>query len=381
MLMSRKGENIYKRADGRWEGRYIKTHMTNGKTKYGYVYAKTYREAKAKLVEAIAKNKSAQAEVVTAKNTARFSGVASEWLDQLRPKVKESTFNKYHNLLASYILPRFSEMQLQKISHELIERYCGELLKTGGIQQKGLSPKTVSDILSVIRSILKYASSSGREVLNDGRSVRIKQCTKEIKVLSRSEQERLLAYLRQNPNSINTGIMLCLFTGMRIGEICALRWEDLSLSEQTVYVHQTMQRIQDKSSAASKTRVVITPPKSSCSIRMIPLPELLAAYISRYCKPGTGFFLTNSAQKYIEPRTMQNHFKQVIKECGLENVNYHILRHTFATRCVELGFDVKTLSEILGHANVNITMNRYVHPTLELKKENMQRLEYLFAVK
>lgn len=379
--MSRKGENIYKRTDGRWEGRYLKTHIANGKAKYGYVYARTYREAKAKLVEAIAKNKATQAAVLPAKNTDRFSGVASEWLDHLRPKVKESTFNKYHNLLASYILPHFSQMQLQTISHEFIERHCSELLKTGGIRQKGLSPKTVSDILSVIRSILRYAASSGREILNDGRSVRIKHCAKEIKVLSKNEQNRLLSYLQQNPTNINAGIMLCLFTGMRVGEICALRWEDLSLSEQTVYVHQTMQRIQNKGGAASKTRVVITTPKSSCSIRMIPLPELLAAYIARYCQPATGFFLTNSDQKYIEPRTMQNHFKQVIKECGLEKVNYHILRHTFATRCVELGFDVKTLSEILGHANVNITMNRYVHPTLELKKENMQRLEYLFTVK
>ncbi len=379
--MSRKGENIYKRADGRWEGRYIKTHMANGKAKYGYVYAKTYREAKAKLIEAIAKNESAQVEFFSVKNTERFADVASEWLDHLRPKVKESTFNKYHNLLESYILPCFSEIKLQNISHEFIEKHCSELLKTGGICQKGLSPKTVSDILSVIRSILKYASASGRGVLNDGRSVRVKQRTKEIKVFSKSEQERLLSYLQQNPNNINTGIMLCLFTGMRVGEICALRWEDLSLPEQTVYVHQTMQRIQNKSGTAPKTRVVITTPKSSCSIRIIPLPEFLVTYISSCCEPATGFFLTNSSQKYIEPRTMQNHFKQVIKACGLESVNYHILRHTFATRCVELGFDVKTLSEILGHANVSITMNRYVHPTFELKKENMQRLEYLFTVK
>lgn len=379
--MSKKGENIYKRSDGRWEGRYIKMHMTNGKAKYGYVYAKTYRETKAKLIEATAKNGSAQTEVFPAKSTDSFSGAASEWLDHLRPKVKESTYNKYHNLLHAYILPRFSEIQLQNITHEFIETNCSELLKSGGARQKGLSPKTVSDTLSVIRSILKYASASGKCVLNDGRLVRVKHSAKAIKVFSKSEQDRLLSYLQRNPSSINTGIMLCLFTGMRVGEICALHWEDISLSEQTIYVHQTMQRIQNKNDASSKTKVVITTPKSSCSNRIIPLPKVLTTYISSYCKPATGFFLTNSTQKYIEPRTMQNHFKRIIKECGLENVNYHILRHTFATRCVELGFDIKSLSEILGHANVNITMNRYVHPTFELKKENMQRLDDLFAVK
>jgi len=379
--MPKKGENIYKRADGRWEGRFIKTHTDDGKAKYGYIYAKTYREAKAKLIDAIAKNASTRVNDTPPKDSELFSDIAQEWLDYQGPKVKESTYNKYCNLLAAYILPQFSGLAISNITHEIIERQCNELLQNGGIQRNGLSPKTVSDTLSVVRRILKYASASGRITQNDGQSVRIKSSSKEIRVLSRYEQNKLLAYLQQNPNRINTGIMLCLFTGMRVGEICALHWEDISLSEQTVYVHQTMQRIQTKSDKAFKTRVVVTTPKSSCSIRLIPLPETLSEHISKHCAPTTGYFLTNSKEKFIEPRTMQNHFKRIIKECGLDNTNYHILRHTFATRCVELGFDVKTLSEILGHANVNITMNRYVHPTLELKKENMQRLEDLFAVK
>lgn len=223
-----------------------------------------------------------------------------------------------HNLLESYVIPQFSEMRLQKITHEFIENHCNELLKNGGTRHKGLSTKTVSDTLSVIRRVLKYASDSGRDTLNDGRSVKVKHSSKEIKVFSRSEQERLLSYLYQNPTSINTGIMLCLFTGMRVGEICALHWEDISLSEQTVYVHQTMQRIQNKNTTVPKTRIVVTTPKSSCSIRIIPLPKAVSTYIAKYCPPATGFFLTNSNHKYIEPRTMQNHFKRIIKECGLE---------------------------------------------------------------
>ena len=138
----------------------------------------------------------------------------------------------------------------------------------------------------------------------------------------------------------NLGILLCLFTGMRVGEICALKWEDFSFQEKSVHVHNTMQRLQ------------------------IPDSTVLAAV----------------NEKYIEPRTMQKYFHYVQKQCGLVPVNFHALRHTFATRCIELGFDVKSLSEILGHATVNITLNRYVHPSMELKQQNMQKLSSLLAV-
>lgn len=174
--------------------------------------------------------------------------------------------------------------------------------------------------------------------------------------------------------------MLSLFTGIRIGELCALRWEDISFQEQTMRIHQTMQRVQDKSSSTQKTKIVITPPKSSCSIRTIPLPGQLIGILEGYRTTDSGFFLTNSLDKFIEPRTMQNKFKAALKHSTVDSANFHSLRHTFATRCVELGFDVKSLSEILGHTSVSITMNRYVHPSLELKKQNMQRLSELFAV-
>lgn len=166
-----------------------------------------------------------------------------------------------------------------------------------------------------------------------------------------------------------------------MGEICALRWNDISFSEQVIYVHQTLQRVQDKSNSGRKTRVIITTPKSSCSIRYIPIPDAIIKTLEIARSDATGYLLTNSNTKFAEPRTMQNRFKLALKEADIEPANFHALRHTFATRCVELGFDVKSLSEILGHATVNITMNRYVHPTLELKKENMKKLSSLLAVK
>ena len=142
-----------------------------------------------------------------------------------------------------------------------------------------------------------------------------------------------------------------------------------------------MQRIQNDDDSGPKSKVIVTTPKSRCSIRTIPIPDDIASVIIDFRQSKNGYFLTGQENKYIEPRTMQNHFKRLLKKCAIDSSNFHALRHTFATRCVELGFDVKTLSEILGHASVNITMNRYVHPSMELKRENMQRLTSLIAVK
>ena len=358
--MARKGENIYKRKDGRWEGRYIKSRSSTGKANYGYVYAKSYREVKAKLIS----QSSCTSNSVTVDpeiSSDQFEQVAMEWFQAICPKVKESTSNKYRNLLSSYILPVFGSKQLRDITHEFIETQCNFFLVSGGLKENGLSSKTVSDILSLIRNVLQFATRNGKAISCDARSIQIKRQTKEMRVLSRAEQEKLCQYLYSNLDSCNIGILVCLFTGLRVGEICALRWEDVSFSDYTIHVHQTLQRIQDRTNSEYKTRIVVTTPKSACSIRTIPVPHGLMTILTAHKASSTGYILTNSDQNPLEPRTMQNHFKKVLKNSGITSANYHSLRHTFATRCIELGFDVKSLSEILGHASVNITMNRYVH--------------------
>lgn len=270
---------------------------------------------------------------------------------------------------------------MDKITYDFIESHCNFLLVSGGNHEKGLSAKTVTDILSVIRSILKFAIKKGMYVSCDGSAIQIKQAAKPMRVLSKAEQDQLCKHLLAEPKPCNVGVLVCLFTGLRVGEICALRWEDISFSDQTIFVHHTLQRVQDKSGSNTKTMIVVTTPKSACSIRTIPMPDELCAILASYQKSSIGYLLTNDDRRFVEPRTMQNRFKKVLKESGIESANFHAIRHTFATRCIELGFDVKSLSEILGHATVNITMNRYVHPTLELKKENMKKLSSLLAVK
>lgn len=371
--MPRKGENIYKRKDGRWEGRYLK-RTPDGRSRYGYVYAPTYREVREKLRKAAVLWESTAARRKTPPLS--LSSVAHRWEDNLSGQVKESSFVKYHSIITNHILPTLGDLSVEEMTHEIIESFSISLLR-GERTGNPLSPRTVSDILSVLRSILRFARRTGATVPCDGSSVRIRRPAVDIRVLNRQEQELLCRYLYNNISPRNAGILLSLFAGLRVGEVCALRWEDIALEDRVLHVRHTMQRIQNLDPTGPRTRVVITAPKSASSARTIPLPEDLTNILTTLPGERRGFFLTGEENHYSEPRIMQNHFRRVLGEAGIGDANYHALRHTFATRCVELGFDVKSLSELLGHSTVGMTMDRYVHPSLEHKRENMQRLSGL----
>ena len=258
--MPRKGENIYKRKDGRWEGRYIKSRSCTGKILYGYVYAKTYREAKTKLQEVIPLHKTKSTASVVA-NTNLFSVVTSEWFEGIKTQCKESTQNKYENLLSSYILPIYGNQTLDNITYDFIESHCNDLLVSGGNAGQGLSPKTVTDVLSVIRNILKFAIRKGMYVPCDGSGVQVKHATKPMRVLSKTEQEQLCKCLLVEPDPCDIGILVCLFTGLRVGEICALRWEDIRYDENGNALLSIIQK---------KTKEAISLPLCSEAIKHLP---------------------------------------------------------------------------------------------------------------
>lgn len=374
--MARKGENIYKRKDGRWEGRYLK-RTPDGKSRYGYVYASTYREVKSRLQKAAA---------LWEMNPPReknddllLSAVARRWEESIGQQVKESTFVKYHTIIENHLLPRLGKVCVEDMTHELIESLALGLLRGDG-KKKPLAPRTVSDILCVLRSILRFARRTGAVIPCDGSSVRIRRPPVDIRVLTRHEQEILCQYIYDNINHRNVGLLLSLYAGLRVGELCALCWEDIDLEDRILYVRHTMHRIQNISPEGPRTRVVITTPKTATSVRMIPLPEDLVRLLGMLPGDRTGFFIRGRVNAYGEPRVMQYHFRKTLERCDLPAANYHALRHTFATRCVELGFDVKTLSELLGHSTVTMTMDRYVHPTMELKREHMGRLSELMTM-
>ena len=363
--MSKRGENIYKRKDNRWEGRYIKGYDYKGKKQFGYVYAKTYREAKEKL------NACKQALVAkTGQIKKNFGAFCDEWLILSRSRVKESTYVKYHTIVTNHIKPKLEKLLPQNLNTVVIEQFSHDLLI------EGLSVKTVRDILTVLRSVLKYCRRQIGTSFPDIEIVYPKERKKEMRVLTLDEQTKFIQYLLGDMDSAKFGVLLALLTGMRIGEVCALKWENVSIENKTIYVGSTMQRLQilDKHSD-SKTRVVIGNTKSQTSVRIIPLTE----YAVELCKKmnpknSAAYVLTGEAQHYLEPRAVQYKLGRYTEACGLKEVHFHTLRHTFATRCVEVGFEIKSLSEILGHSSAEVTLDRYVHSSLELKRTNMDKL-------
>lgn len=385
--MARKGENIYKRKDGRWEGRYIKEKI-DGKIKYGYIFAHTYKEVKEKLVVIKAnqfytptKKNPNEIEVQNNNECIYFSEIAKEWLVVHSSQWKQSSNIRYSNIINKHLLPEWGNRNIMEITRTEVMNFIENLLSGVKNNQEGLAPKTVNNIISVLRSILQYANHVKGYRIVDLKNINAKQIQGTLRILSISEQEILSDYLYKNINPTNLGILLCLYTGLRVGEICALKWKDISLKDNIIFINKTMQRLQIQQADNKKTEIIISEPKSECSVRMVPIPDKLLPILSENFTNSEDYVLTGKSEVYVEPRTMQNRFKAVMKKCGLEHANFHSLRHTFATRCIELGFDVKCLSEILGHASVNITLNRYVHPSIQLKMKNMNMLSDLITVK
>jgi integrase len=361
--MPRTGENIYKRKDGRWEARFISAYKEDGSPQYRSLYAKSYADVKSKQTAALAHSLAAEP---TGLNTnALFSDVANSWLGCIRLSVKESTLGKYERIVRLHILPTLGKCRLKVISQEKVEKL------TGGLIAKSLSSKTTRDILMVLKQILKHVNAANHI---DFRRIAPKIKPKEMRVLSKTEQETLCEYLAENADSVKLGVLLSLYTGIRIGELCALRWENIDLTANTLRVKSTMQRVPNLDGVGRKTKLVVTPPKSECSLRTIPLPDFLVALLKSITKRPQAYLLTGEKSRWMEPRTLQYRFKTILKGSHLADANFHALRHTFATRCIEIGFDVKSLSEILGHASVDITLNRYVHSSFELKREHMGKL-------
>lgn len=372
--MPKKGENIYKRKDGRWEGRYIKNYLANGKAQYAYVYGKTYSETKQKLLDSRIAH--AQGKETNRSGT-KYKTVLHNWLAMSRMRIKESTYSRYVHLANTHILPYLGDLTLDRLTTQAIEQHISFLLSDGRVDSNGgLAPKTASDVLTIIKGSIDYARCSGYQINCYLDRLVIKKPQVDMRVLNVDEQSRLLSVLLSDTDLPKLGVLLCLYTGMRIGEVCALRWENINFSDGILSIRETLQRIQDVDvGSRRKTKVVITEPKSRNSIRDIPLPKALVDIAIGFKAAPKAYLLTGRTDKFMEPRTLQYRFEKYISECGLCDVNYHALRHTFATRCIELGFDVKTLSEILGHTNVNITLNRYVHSSMDTKRTSMQRLQ------
>lgn len=265
-----KGENIFKRRDGRWEGRYIKGRDLSGKIKYGFCYGKTYKEVKEKVNKCKAMLLNGTP-LPAKKGVDKLNYYCDEWLKNNKNHLKESTFVKYAVILERHIKPKLGSYSPLVISTELINLFSNELL-----HEKKLAAKTVKDILVVLRSVLKYTA---RLVPGMSGSIEIiypKEKKKKMRVLSTEEHRILMQYLIQDMDNCKFGILLALFTGIRIGELCALKWDAISLKDKTIHIESTMQRlkIMDEESL-QKTRIIMDTPKSDTSLRIIPITRCL----------------------------------------------------------------------------------------------------------
>jgi integrase len=366
--MPKTGSNIYKRKDGRWEGRYRRDRDGGGRIVYGYVYARKYAEAKEKLATAQTAASALTAQKWSVADTARL------WLTAKTPRIKPSTLATYEAAIRLHILPQLGFVEVAKLTSASIGEYAQAKLRGGRVDGKGgLSPKTVRDILSVLKCIIDFAISE-RPIENTVAIALPKQQHNTPRVLSPTEQTALEGVLSDGTDIYKAGVLLCLYTGLRVGEVCGLGWRDFSPGFDKVSVHSTVRRIGYKG-GVGKTRIEVGSPKSRASTRDVPIPKFLSPMLRRLANGGGLHFIQATGGRMAEPRTMQYHFKRFAKAAGLACANFHCLRHTFATRCVEAGVDAKSLSEMLGHATVSITMDRYVHSSFEQKRAGIDRLE------
>lgn len=419
--MARHGENIRKRKDGRWEGRYLAYSEEKEKWLYRSVYGRTYEEAREKLYfwknslkeSAAGRTKVMAAEDIREKRGVEskaeiggtvaiggtdgkaetggtggnggkengegsycrenpenkraaieiyFEAVAEEWLAKVRLARKTSTYIKYWLIYKNYLEKQFRNMEISLVTDQTVQEKI----------PASLSESTGKSVYCVLNQILKYASEKYALRLMPLKRQIPYMPKRTVETFSRKEQSELFAVLYQEKDVFKTAILLCLYTGLRLGELCALKWEDIDMENQLIAVRRTVQRLYVEGHT-TKTVLLETAPKSASSRREIPLPSAVFALLKALQEENKKEYVFGW-DKPVEPRTMQNHFKRILKKAGLSDKNFHALRHTFSTNCIEGGTDVKSLSELLGHSDVQITLNRYVHPSMDTKRRHLDAL-------
>jgi len=294
--------------------------------------------------------------------------VAALWKKDKQQYVKLSTIAAYALILENHILPAFGDkVQLTEVD---VQAFALKKL------QDGLSQKTVKDVLIVLKMIQKFGAKNG-DLLFMEWSVKFptEQTKQELEVLSINNQKRIMQYAINNFTFRNLGIYICLSTGIRIGEVCALKWGDINIATETISINRTIERIYVIDGSKRHTEVVIGTPKTKNSLREIPMSKELLKIVRPLKKVmNDEYFILTNEVKPTEPRTYRNYYKQLLKQLGIPDLKFHGLRHSFATRCIESQCDYKTVSVILGHANISTTLNLYVHPNMEQKKKCINQM-------
>jgi integrase len=302
------------------------------------------------------------------KERTKISGIIDLWKNDKKQYVKKSSYSAYMLLIENHLLPTFGHKY--EVTEADVQAFVFKKLN------EGLSQKTIKDVLIVLKMILKFGA---KNKFLDYQPFDIQFPTErenhEIEVLSKANQKKIMNYVQGHFTFKNLGIYICLSAGIRIGEICALTWEDIDTDTGVIHIGKTIQRIYVVEDGDRHTELILDTPKTKNSIRDIPMSRDLL----RMLKPikrivNNSFFILTNDAKPTEPRTYRSYYKRLMKELELPELKFHGLRHSFATRCIESNCDYKTVSVILGHSNISTTLNLYVHPNMEQKKKCIDQM-------
>ncbi len=299
---------------------------------------------------------------------------SQNWMEHyIMPSVKQRTYIRYSEIIRHHIIPRLGKMELREITPLVLQAFVTELLQNGNLHTgKGLSANSVNGVITVLQNSLKTAHSVG--ILEEYKADRIrrpKQNEKKIECFSLAEQKRIEEYILSKDKTNHFGILICLYTGLRIGELLALEWSDIDFSKCELTVNKTCYEGVDRSGKFTR---ITDMPKTVSSERTIPFPEQIVPILMKMKKRSCSTYVISNGREPVRIRSYQMTFQRLISNLGISRRGFHSLRHTFATRAIECGVDVKTLSEILGHKSPTITLNRYAHSLMDHKKEMMNKI-------
>lgn len=291
------------------------------------------------------------------------------WTDDKRQYVKRSTISAYLLILENHINPEFGDEY--GLKEEDIQDFAMKKLR------QGLSRKSVKDILTVLKMVLKYGVRYGHLDSYTDWAVRFptESGTRSLEVLARTDQKKIMDYLMSHFTFRNLGIYICLCTGLRIGEICALTWSDIDIERGTIHIRRTLGRIYVLEGERRHTELIFNTPKTRNSMREVPMTRNLMKMVRPLKKVVNGdFFVLTNSDRPIEPRSYRNYYKSLMAQLNIPPLKFHGLRHSFATRCIESKCDYKTVSVLLGHSNISTTLDLYVHPDFDQKRRCVEQM-------
>jgi integrase len=300
------------------------------------------------------------------KNKIKFNDITILWLKS-KKNIKVQSYQKYEKIINNYIKDSIGNIPINTLTKDNIIDFFNN------IKENEIALSTQKTLLYIVKASLEYAYNNNYSNYIDLKDIKLKTLPKTIYVFSKEQQQTLENKLKEKMNIRKLCLLLCLYTGLRIGEICGLKWENINFNTNSLEIKRTIQRIKDTSSTNSKTKLIESTPKSLTSNRIVSIPAFIMEYLKKF-KSNDDYYILSNSNKLYDPRQFEEFYKRILKKCNINYMNFHRIRHTYATRCIESKMDIKTLSEILGHSSVEITLKLYVHPSYELKKSSVENL-------